>query len=166
MKGQFGIDFYVALILFVVFVTYLFFQLLQSFPAYTSAVNLQILKSEAFQISEILANDPGQPLNWDEIAENSIERVGLSDHTVNKTNLLSVNKITNFQTKCVSDYEDIRRWLATDYQLSILLINIEDGTTLVNCFPPQTITRGERVEMTRIVGLDSGSYGNLTVGLQ
>lgn len=165
MKGQFSVDYLVALIIFVTFVLYLAFRLLQFFPAYVNAVDEQRLRAEAYQISEILVNDLGQPINWDTLLPNQIDqikRVGLSDQTKNKTNALSLSKITAFNSACnqPNGYLNIKSWLGTELRFSINLTK-SDGTKLIDCTSPQTAGL-LKVDIKRIVAFGS-SYGNLSV---
>jgi hypothetical protein len=163
MKGQFTFDYLIALILFVTFVIYLAFRLLQFSPVYINEVNEQRLRAEAYQISEILVNDPGQPVYWNSTTPiNQIKRVGLSDQTKNKTNLLSLTKISSLQTLCnqPNGYTNIKSWLGTEFQFSINLTK-SDGTKLINCTSPQAASL-LKVDVKRIVAFDS-SYGNLSI---
>jgi hypothetical protein len=64
VKAQFSVDFYIALITFVLLISYISFQVLTFSPLYTKEINTQRLRAEAFQISEILVNDFGEPKDW------------------------------------------------------------------------------------------------------
>lgn len=168
MKGQLSIDYYISLIVFVVFVTYLFFQLLRFTPLYLHEINSQRLRSEAYQISELLINDPGEPSNWHEANESDVKRIGLSDHSMNKTNTLSYPKIMSLSIYDCSEpaeYNKIRNWLGTEDEFSLLLINRVDDTTLLNCFPSQVKSGVIRVDVGRIVAIGQNSYGELTLQL-
>lgn len=165
MKGQFSIDFYISFIFFIMFVIYLFFQISKIIPNYLNEVNVQTLRSEAYQISELLINDLGEPKDWNILPEdqrNKIKRIGLLDETQNKTNLISQTKATALNTICNSadGYEMIKSKIATDYQFSLILINRVNNETLINCFVSGAMTKPIRVDMRRIVAFDN-SYGEL-----
>ncbi len=64
MKGQFSVEYIIAITLFVSFVFYIFFNMLKYLPAYSGAVSAEFVRSEAYQISELLLNDQGEPTVW------------------------------------------------------------------------------------------------------
>ena len=90
MKGQLNLEQIVAMTLFIAFSSYVFFTVFNLVPRYTSEVRSERLRSEAYQMSELLINDPGSPANWDKIVKPS--RLGLSDETANLTNFISKSK--------------------------------------------------------------------------
>jgi hypothetical protein len=132
-------------------------------PEYLNQIRSEIIRSEAYQISEILVNDPGEPINWN---VGNVKRLGLSDETKNLTNFLSLNKINaigdgvNF---CKPGYDSIKKWLASDNDFSIILIKkIPVEQTLINCRPSTIAVRAINTTIRRIVSFDS-SYGELIV---
>lgn len=63
MKAQISfVEFIIAFSIFSVFVAYLFFRLLSFMPAYLNEIRSERVRSEAYQISELLINDPGEPM--------------------------------------------------------------------------------------------------------
>lgn len=161
MKAQLSIDYIVSLIIFIGFVFYIFLQLLSYGPPYISEIEKQRLRSEAYQISELLINDPGAPLDWN---STKVNRTGLSDSTKNKTNVLSINKINNFTQICngSNDYNRMKSLIDTEYQFSIELINRASSQLLINCTPPQPIAKAVKAEIRRTVAFGLG-YGELIV---
>jgi len=161
MKAQLSIDYIVSLIVFILFGTYIFFQVTGYTPAYITQIETQRLRSEAYQISELLVNDPGEPLNWEVCGSACLERIGLSDYTKNKTNFLSRSKIDKFDEICnqVDGYAIIKSLIDTDRQFSIIL-NKADGETLISCSSSSIFK--PKFEIRRIVTFDS-SYGELIV---
>jgi hypothetical protein len=164
MKAQLSLDYIVSLIVFIGFVTYIFFQLLSYGPPYISEIEKQRLRSEVYQISELLVNDPGEPLNWNSLDFTNVERVGLSDETKNKTNVLSLEKIGKFNQICTSEngYDKIKSKIDTEYQFLIQLINKSNNQYLINCTPPQLITKALKAEIRRTVVFGS-DFGELIV---
>ncbi len=164
MKGQLSFDYYFSLIVFVMFVTFLFFKLITFFPFYSSEVLDHRIRSEAYQVSELLVNDVGYPGNWHADAS-SAQRLGLSDETKNKTNSLSLAKAAAFNTMC------------GDYSKIVQLLDIKDGfwvtLTKTTANPPQAVilcspqdTGGKvRANISRIVAFDDGTYGELKVSV-
>ena len=161
MKAQLSIEYYVSLIIFILFVSYLFFQLITLSPQFNRELENERLRSESYQISELLVNDPGEPIDW---PIKTVKRLGLSSN-LNKTNLLSEAKISAFQLKCDSDYEDVKKLIGTEYYFSINLTNIDSNEKLIECGPPIPVIKQMKVSMTRIVALDSNNVCNLTLQL-
>ena len=164
MKGQLGIDFFISLIVFVAFVSYIFVQVSNFKPIYLSQIKAAILRSEAFQLSEILVNDPGYPLNWNDLPSSQIQRIGLSDSNKNQTNMLFLPKINKLNTECnqQNGFENIQQKLDYKKDFMILVVDRTSGNILVNCRPPVIITRNINVSSSRIVSFGTG-YGELIV---
>ncbi|MEM7826521.1 MAG: hypothetical protein QW451_02750, partial [Candidatus Aenigmatarchaeota archaeon] len=94
MKSQISfVEFITSMLIFSSFVTYFSIHSLSSASSYLAEIKMERLRSEAYQISELLINDPGEPLNWNVINFANVRRIGLLDHTQNKTNLLSKAKL-------------------------------------------------------------------------
>ncbi len=159
LKGQLSLEYYVSLVLFVMFVAYLIFQVLGFSPQYLSELKNERTKSEAYQVSELLVNDAGEPLNW---YASTPKRIGLSSNE-NKTNLLSQEKITALQTACQSSYESVRKLIDIDSDFSITLINLISGTKLIDCQPAVPVIKEAKASITRIASLPDNSFVELTI---
>jgi len=164
MKAQLSLEYYISLTIFIGFIVYISFQVMRISPQFITEVENERLKSEAYQISELLINDAGEPLNW-ENNPSSVERIGLSKNYKNETNLLSQQKITAFNTTCNSDYGNVRRSIGTDYYFSLELIDISSGQSLIDCNPPIIFVKPAKVVITRITALDSPAFGELILQL-
>ena len=162
MKAQFNIEYFVSIIIFIGFVAYIFFQVLTFTPEYLNEIKNEEARSEAYQISELLINDYGEPIDWD---LDTVERVGLSNEIQNKTNLLSIEKIRLIGTRCseVDGYLDVKNWISTDHDFTILLSDSSVGSILIRCNPSTTAVRTVNVSVSRIVAFDNGNYGELVV---
>ncbi|MEM7825075.1 MAG: hypothetical protein QXO27_03840 [Candidatus Aenigmatarchaeota archaeon] len=158
MKGQLSIEYYISLILFVFFIVYLSFQIVKITPTYIRELKNENLRIEAYQLSELLINDPGEPINWD--SQPQVKRIGLSSNE-NKTNLLSGNKIAAMKTKCSTNYEDVRRLIGTEYYFSLFLTNETLRQTI--CQPTNFPVRETNTTITRVVAIDDNSIGNLSL---
>lgn len=164
MKGQISIDYYVALIIFIFFVVYLLFQISNLVPNFVGQLEEQRIRSETYQMSELLSNDAGSPANWETLAPGQINRIGLSDQNRNKTNLLSVAKIAALNTLCANQGQQfLRSKLATDLQFSVFVIDRTDGSTDLVCQPENPSLRGFAVTTKRVVAFDDGRFGELTL---
>jgi hypothetical protein len=86
-----------------------------------------------------------------------LNRLGLSDKNLNKTNFLSLDKIFAFDTGCEGNgYYNIKRLLGSDHDFSVFLKKIPDGILLINCQPLETITRAINVSIKRFVAFGLG----------
>ncbi len=166
MKAQISfVEYLVAFVIFVTFITYIFYQTLGFMPNYLQEMRSEILRSEAYQISEILVNDAGEPANWRD--PSSARRIGLSDESSNETNYLSMEKINILRAQCpVGGYsEQLKNLLGAkdDYQFSVLLLDKTDSPIeSIDCHPQETKTRKTRVAIERDVAFSS-RYGKLIV---
>lgn len=106
-KAQLSFDFPLSVIIFIGLITFFLASLL-----FERAKTIEkMIKNEKEQkllaISEILINDVGEPENWNEISEEEIKRIGLSNSTLFK-NKISWRKLTSFISLCASDYELVK----------------------------------------------------------
>jgi len=160
MKGQFSFEQLISLSIFIVFVTYFFFQFLALRPVYLKEVKSERIRAEAYQISELLINDPGYPVNWNTNPVQT-QRIGLSDQTLNKVNLLSIYKINELNSQCAGDgYYNVKKWLGSDFDFSIFLADKPTGSLKINCYPPAIAVKGIKMTIRRIVAFND-SYGEL-----
>lgn len=161
MKGQFGMEQLISLSIFIAFVVYFFFQFLNLRPTYLNEINNERIRSEAYQISELLVNDPGYPVNWN-VNPSLTQRAGLSDETANKTNLLSLAKISAFNSQCSSDYYNVKKLIGAEDDFSIFLTDKSTGDILISCYNKAIVSQGINVTVSRIVAFGP-SYGELII---
>jgi len=164
-SGQFGYDYFISLVIFILFVVYIAFQIMGMRPAYLREVRNEILRSEAYQLSELLVNDPGEPQDW---SAASVRRIGLADENSDKTNYLSAVKISRLAGLCPdAGYSDgFQQLFGIDekYQFSIIVKNIISGLPIADCHPSSLIAaRTVNVSVKRVVALSTGGYGEVAV---
>ena len=168
MKGQLTIEYMFTFILFIGLIIFIYSQYSSNIPTFINEIKKEDSRSKAYQISELLLNDPGEPSDWD---SSSVQRLGLSDQTYNKHNLLSLEKITNLNSKC-SDYSEIQELLALNQTFSIRFYNITSTgirDILLDCSPPQSLIARTELNTTvrRITSfVDSSgekSFGELVI---
>lgn len=163
-KAQINLEYIVSLTLFITLSVYIAFQLAQRTPSYINALHMEYIQSEAYQLSELLINDGGEPSNWEKIWDSmpsGVKRLGLS--TGERANLLSTNKINKLDDIC-TNYEDVVNRLGiTDYQISMFIKDSKSGVILLDCSPQQIIPKQDIASIRRIVAFDSGSYGEFTI---
>jgi len=159
LKGQLTIQYLISFIFFVGLITYIYFAFSSNIPKFIENVEKEDTLSKAFQVSEILVNDPGYPANWEEsfIPPDQIKRLGLSDEHSNKTNLLLISKIKRFDSICDNDYTDIQKKLALNRSFSIFLFNITGNGNReceLDCQPPSPPKNPINVTIRRIVAFN------------
>jgi len=163
VKLQIGFEQVFSLFLFVFSVTYLIYQLLSYYPSYIGEMRRESIFSEAYQISEILVNDYGDPPYWyllplDQIDQ--IKRIGLLNESVGKSNVLSLIKISKANEICSLNYQKFKQLL--DLKNDISFVVYLNNNIVASCTRPF----GERVvKVNRIVAFDNGSYGELVIWL-
>lgn len=171
LKGQFNVEFFTVLILFVGFAAYFSTKLMGIGPIYIKEANKAIVRAEAYRISEMIINNPGVPSDWDVLvgnatAENQIMRVGLSDHLQNKTNLLSDDKINSISVLCdgLEGYEEIKSLIGAEHDFLMMLTELtrELGELRIDC---GSTGFGENAALIkRLVVFDSENDGELDYG--
>jgi len=163
-KGQLSIEYFVAMIIFIFFVVYFLFQMSNLVPEFTGEMESQRIRSEAYQMSEIMINGPGMPSNWNTLPYSQTVLFGLSNQTLNKTNLLSSSKINSMNATCASlGQQAIRSKFYTDLDMSMIIIDRTNGNPRLDCNAPRNNTRGFSVTVRRIVAFDDGKFGDLTL---
>jgi len=168
-------EYLTVLIIFVMFSSYFAYKLLEQKPVYLEEVKSEIYRSESYRLSEILTNDPGEPLEWYDFltVEQVIEetsRLGLSNHTENKTNHVIEEKIVMLGDLC--DYEDgyniVKERLGASYDFSIIVTDLsreapEETFGSVQCEPSSI---GEvKSSIKRFISFGSGYYGEVAVSV-
>lgn len=172
MKGQISIDYYAAVIVFIIIVTYFVFQIANIVPRYVSQIEADRMRSESYQVSEILVNDAGHPDNWETLvgSPEQIQRIGFSNVAADATNVVSLQKVLALQTLCSSQgHEFVRNVIDTEFQISILVVNRENDVTQATCLGPATDSsgkpfgRGFVATTSRTFAFGDGDVGELTV---
>lgn len=135
MKGQISfVEFIVSTTLFVLFVSYFAFQILIYVPSYVAELKNERVRGEAYQISEMLVNDFGEPRSWNSVVAAS--RIGLAEQLSNRTNVINSSKITFLNTGCSGiGFDSVKRKLGTDLNFSLVLTNKQNNQVLLDCRP-------------------------------
>jgi hypothetical protein len=166
MKGQISfVEYLAGLTIFIISVLYIAFQLVGFAPEYLNAVNNEKIRIDTYQISELLVNDPGNPINWN--SSSPIYRMGLSNESANVTNFLSLKKIIAFNNYCnvAGGYDNIKRNISSTQDFSIFLFNRtgNSGAILIKCGPSVISSSSLNTTIRRIVAIDSNDIGELIV---
>ncbi|MEM5843705.1 MAG: hypothetical protein QXX07_00100 [Candidatus Aenigmatarchaeota archaeon] len=167
MKGELSfVEFIASMGVFISFVAYLFFLLLRYYPIYLQEMETERKRLEAYQISELLINDFGHPIEW-ELDLDSVNRFGLSDFSKNKTNFLSRTKIDSLNSFCSQPqgYEKVKEKIGAEFDFSLLMFQLPNRNILVSCFPPPGKVKITPTNITvrRVAALSTGGYVELVV---
>ena len=170
MKGQLTIEYMFTFILFIGLIVFIYSQYSSNIPTFINEISKEDSRSKAYQISELLLNDHGEPIDWDNDID-SAERIGLSDENENKQNLLSYEKIDNLNSWCKpinNNYINLQKKLALNQTFSIRFYNITSTglrDILLDCSPPQAlITKTELNTTVRRVTSFVDSSGRKNFG--
>ena len=166
-KGQVSIEYIVSLILFIVFISFFFVQLLNQQPIYMREIRTETIKSEAYQISEMLVNDAGYPIDWilpfgGGPQPNAVQRIGFSSN-LNKTNLLSKNKINLIGPTCNRGYDFVKNKIGAEDDFSLFVYQQPGNIPILACYPSVIILRDINITFKRPVTFDDGNYGELVL---
>ena len=155
-KGQLSVEYFLGVALFLIVVLYLAFQLSSLFPQYLRNMKLEILRSDAYRLSEMLINDDGEPADWVGLLPGQIGRLGISKETNDQLNLLDIQKVADFTAKCAADYQYVKDKVGAEHDFYILF---NDTTNVYEC---NSIPSGETVVIIqRVVAFDNGNYGKM-----
>lgn len=165
MKAQLTVQYLASFVFFIGLILYIYFSYSANIPAFMEEVEKEDVRSKAFQLSEILVNDPGDPEDWwDEIkypSPDSINRIGFSDESSNKPNLISMRKIMRFSTLC----SDAQQKLALERPFSVHVFNVSQTTgernLLAECVSPGFPTISINATVRRITALNNTETNEL-----
>ena len=161
MKGQGGFELYFSVSAFIIVVVYIFFELIKQYPSYFEKIDNERFMLEAYQVSEILVNDPGLPVDWNKLPVSEIKRLGLNSEKFNKTNLISLEKSLKLNQLCEENEEVLKRGLNLEYDLNIFLVD-GNGNLIIKCETLKDIP--PKAEIRRIVSIYNESSKNILYG--
>ena len=159
-------EYLVAIVVFVTFASYFSSQLITFIPSYLVQLRNERVRGEAYQMTEILLNDPGFPINWH--AAGGTRRIGLNDETKNVTNLISANKISALKSQCAGGgYSNVKRLLGTDldFSITITVININTGLpeAVHSCLPTAFVFRAINTTIKRFASINNTHFAELVM---
>ena len=161
LKAQLTIEYLASFITFIGLIIFIYFTYSANIPGFIEEVKKEDVRSKAYQLSEILVNDPGHPMDWDDCGSVCIKRIGLSDENFNKTNLISLDKVQELHTQCNNPggFDDIKKFLGLNKSFSIYVFNISqsDGKRdgLCECSSPELIKTAINTTVRRITALNN-----------
>jgi len=173
MKGQLTIEYLISFIIFIGLIAYIYLSYSANIPSFIEEVKKEDTRSKAFQLSEVLINDPGEPETWD---ETTVERVGLLDQSSNRQNLISqvkINELRDLTGSPCNDigYDKLKSKLSMDKEFSVIISEIDTSNgnrnPLYNCFPPSPIIGAINTTLIRVIAVnDSGTLTSAEIVIQ
>ncbi len=159
IKAQLTIQYLASFIFFVGLVVLIYLSYSTNIPRFVEEVNKENTRSKAYQLSEVLLNDPGEPKDWNNFPKTQIKRIGLSDYTTNKTNLILKSKIDKFHDfDCYTNFKEVQDKLSLNRSFSIFIFNITDNGNrdlLYNCSPLVFPKTGINATVKRITAMNN-----------
>jgi len=158
MKGQLTSEYLISFVIFIGLIAYTYFSYSSNIPRFIEEVRKENIRSEAFQLSELIVNNPGEPKNWDDDFPN-LRRIGLLDERFNKSNLISEDKIdeldNNFDCNDLNDYNLFMSLLGANRNFSLIISEIDETggnrIKMYTCLSPTTVILPINITIQRIV---------------
>lgn len=161
MKGQLTIQYLASFIFFIGLIIYIYFAYSANLPVFVEEVRKEDVRSKAFQLSEILVNDLGDPNDWHNCPSlDCIKRIGLSD-VRNRTNFIFKDKVDELGLLCTppTGFEDVQKKLALDRPFSIYVFKIDqdsgERSLLAECVSPDFPKTMINATIKRITALNN-----------
>jgi len=162
MKGQISIEYLIALSIFIGLISYIYLKYVGNISPFIEDVIKEEKRAEAFQIANILVNDPGEPVNWN--ANPPIQRIGLANESTNMTNCITRAKINALPSVC----QNLNNLLSIERPFNVLIFDVDlsnNGrrTLLASCMSP--VLRIDQINATvrRYAVYDGGRIAEIIV---
>lgn len=128
-KGMMNIEFMVSVLVFLLTIGFILINIAGNLIPLHRDAELDAIRSRAYQLSQIIVFDEGDPKNWEVLG--NATRVGLS--TGDKY-VMSSAKISSFNATCNSNYDNLLEMYFGNTKL-LFSINITDssGKNLLDC---------------------------------
>ena len=161
IKAQLTIQYLASFIFFIGLVVLVYLAYSANIPRFVKEVDKENIYSKAYQLSEILVNNPGEPPSWSNI--DNAKRLGLSDQYSNKSNLILNSKVQELKNNIhcfqdVADFKKIQDKLAMNISFSIFIFNITengDRKPLFDCTPSAFPRTAVNATVKRITALNN-----------
>jgi hypothetical protein len=156
IKAQLTIQYLASFIFFISLVVLVYLAYSANIPKFVKEVERENIYSKAYQLSEVLINNYGDPVDW---TANNVNRIGLSDHYSKKPNLIHKEKIEELATFYTNNgFSGIQKKLAMNTSFSIFIFNItENGERmpLFDCSPAAFPRGAVNATVKRIAALNN-----------
>ena len=145
MRGQISIEYLIALSIFLGLISYIYLRYVGNITPFIEDVIKEEKRAEAFQIANILVNDPGEPADWDS-SPNNAKRIGLANQSTNMSNWIKHSKINAFTSQC----SKLQNLLAIERPFNVMIFDVNPSTgvrtPLALCMSP--VLRIDQVNAT------------------
>jgi hypothetical protein len=160
MKGVVDIEFILSVVVFLSTISFVSFLIIGNIPLLHGNAASEDLRSRAYQVSQILLTDRGEPVNWD---PNTVTRIGLTN---GEGYVLNTTKIVNLQTLCTGSYTTVKSLLGQDYRTDFHISVKDSGNqTLLYCGPPVLSLLRPEFRIVRVAVLNDTRIVSLEVGV-
>ncbi|MBU5690112.1 MAG: hypothetical protein QXM68_02640 [Candidatus Aenigmatarchaeota archaeon] len=155
MKGQITIEYLLAFTIIIGVLSYIYLNYNRFIQPFIEIIEKEDKSAEAFQISELLLNDPGEPQNWH--STGNIQRIGLAEVN-SKQNYLSLDKINALNGLC-SNYNEVKRLIGAERNFHLFIFSIDNSgnrNLLASCLPPQIVKEQINITISRYAVYQNG----------
>lgn len=144
MKGILDIEFAVSLFVFLVVLSFVTISIVGTIPLLREQALTDDIRSKAWQLSELLVFDTGEPSSW---TIETVRRIGLSNGTRYG---IDSTKITRLRTLCDGrdGYLRVKELLTVSVRNDIM-ITITEGGASFRCAPPAISSIAPTAVVTR-----------------
>lgn len=151
-KGVLDIEFVLSVFLFLGTVSFITILIGRESVSLQNSAITDNMKSESYQISQLLMFNEGNPKTWESAAKSDIKRIGLSsgqDYVLNEA------KLAKLQQLCAGDYNFVSGMLTT-FNINIT-VKDDGGEVLYKCMPSfETLRRPKFItERTALLNNDA-----------
>jgi len=157
-KGVADIEFTLSVIVFLSIITFVTFVIISNIPLLRSESYNNDLRARAYEISQLLMFDTGEPANW---TNATVKRLGLSS---GERYSVSMDKANNLSALCSAPggYQAVKSLLGQN--LTDVRINITAPGANVQCGPQITRTSRTEFSITRI-GMINATNATMTMAV-
>ena len=150
MKGQVNFEFILSVVVFISIMSFITLQIINSVSSMRSELEVEDMKSSAYQISNLVMFDMGWPDNWN---PDNVQRLGLSSGFYS----LDASKVSSLSQICESEggYRKFLSLIGLEISKDVYLnISTASGETVVLCSPSVESQIRARVETVRTSSMD------------
>ena len=164
MKAQLSFEYMLAFGIFIGIVVYIYLSYIRNIPPFIDEITKEAIRSDVYQISELLVNNPGEPAGWSNAATS--RRIGFLNETANRENFLSETKITNGISFCGSNYNSFKGKIGTNKNFTLVILDVDTRTgtrTLIGSCNANIAKTSVNTTIKRIVTYTRQATGQIRV---
>ena len=154
-KGQFNIEYLVALLIFISIIIFLSIQLAQAVPEFhADSVSNRVL-AQGYRVTDNLLKTPGQPQRWE---TSSASAFGFAERPY----LINETKLSAFNSGCIGDYTGTKNTLGLDTRSDFRISALLNGTAIIDCGQKRTPLEATQHIIRRTGYTSNGSLVEIT----